>query len=386
VLTRDAREVYSKTLAVSLIFFLVIGSIQHLLQHRIHDRVFRWATAFALVQIIAIVSLSLGLLASRAWASMKKSIDDQLRPAIRDRVMALAFEGESWSSSVPERGPARRVLEESVAHALVTLKPPRRDRIAQFAVEWKFAAQWTEEFASSRSKSVRRRAISLLGPLSPIVGKTALSAALHDEDPIVRSEASRALLIQNDHAGVENVFRSLLSESLLVRALLASELKRHTRFWLNHTIPVLLEEGNRLEVERCLEMLIAWKRALPTFDVLPWLSRDRDRSLWPLLFALLPYVAVDDWIEDYLISALASNHVPLQCEAAKAAGRLRLERLIPALSATLHQDRQLGLASATAIAQMGEHGERHLEKIAAGSDRRAAAVAMEALEHITVRV
>ncbi|MGA8028228.1 MAG: hypothetical protein WB992_13885, partial [Bryobacteraceae bacterium] len=60
--------------------------------------------------------------------------------------------------------------------------------------------------------------------------------------------------------------------------------------------------------------------------------------------------------------------------------------LIPALSAALGQNRQLGLASATAIAQMGEPGERHLEKIVGESDGNAARVAMEALEHATVRL
>lgn len=382
---RRAWEVYGKTCGVSIGFWVGVACSEFLLRHAVHDRVLRWATAFALVQIIAVALQCLLLFSLRLYGQIKNSIYDQIRPAIRDRVMALAFEGETWASGVPEHGPARHVLEESIERALVSLKPPGRDRIARFAVDRGFGERWVKAYSSS-SKRERKRAVSLLGLISPVAGRTILPQALEDEDRGVRIEAYRALLTLGAPADVERVFRAVLNESLSMRCLLADELKRHARFLLAKTIPMLLENGERFEIARCFEILIAWRRALPGFDVGRWLAPDSDRSLWPLVFALLPYVAVEDWIEEHLAAALESGNPELECAAAEATGRLAIKRLIPHLSAALGRGKEVGLASARAIAQMGEAGERHLEKIAAGSDRRAAAIAMEALEQVTVRV
>lgn len=384
MIARDAWEVYSKTFAACLVVYLANLAVDLRLQPRIHDWVFRWAAAFAIVQTVAISLLSLYLVALRAYSRLKESIHDQIRPAIRDRVLALAFEGESWSSAVPGHGPGRHVLEESIAHALTTLKGSGRERIARFAVEHGFEAQWVKAF-SSRSKRVRKRAISLLGLISPVAGETVLPIALHDKHPAVRTEACRGLLIRGERPGIDKVFCSVLRESLLTRALLADDLKRHAPYLLRNTIPPLLEKPASLETARCFEILIAWKRALPSFDVAPWLSGEPNRFLWPLVLALLPYVSIDNSIEEHLISALESPDLEVQCAAAQAAGRLKRERLIPALSLALGQDKRLGLASANAIAQMGEPGERYLEKIVIGPDRNAAALAMEALERVTVK-
>ena len=380
--TRDACEVYAGAFAVCLGVYLVDQAVEWLLRPGIHDRPFRWAIASAIVQAIAIILLSLYLLLSRSYARMKESLYEQLRPAIRDRVLALAFEGESWSSGAPDHGPARHVLEESIAHTLTKLKASGRDRIARFALQQGFGSQWIK-ISSSRVVSERKRVISLLGFISPVAGSTVLPIALHDKHPGVRAEACRALLILGEPPAIDNVFQFVLSESLLTRALLADDLKRHASYLLSNTIPSLLKKATPLETVRCFEILIAWKRALPLFDLQPWLS-ERHRPLWPLVFALLPYVAINNSIEDCLISALESPDLELQCAAAQAAGRLKLWRLIPVLSAALGQDKRFALASAAAIAQMGEAGERSLHEIVIGLDQTAAAPAMEALERVTV--
>jgi hypothetical protein len=84
-------------------------------------------------------------------------------------------------------------------------------------------------------------------------------------------------------------------------------------------------------------------------------------------------------------SALKSDDLASQRAAAQAAGRLKLAHLIPLLSRTLNQESRVAVASAAALAQMGEAGQRTLQQIIAGPDRKAAAFAMEALEHLAVR-
>jgi HEAT repeat protein len=335
------------------------------------------------VQTGIILLLSLLLLSARAYARLKESLHEQIRPAIRDRVLALALEGESWSSEPPRRGPARQVLEENIADALTAVKAAGRERVARFAIQHGFAAQW-QDALSSDSKNERKRAISLLGLISPVAGNAALFAAIRDSDSGVRGQAYRALLMAGDTLSAEQVFQAVLRESLLIRALLADDLKRHAGYLLAHTIPRLLESATPAEAARCFEVLIAWKRAVPSFDVRPWLTREQDRLLAPLVLALLPYVLTEDSIADYVRAALENADSEVRRAAAEAAGRLKLARLIPALEAALFAERRVAVTAANALARIGEAGELVLEKIVVSADRKAAAVAMEALEHAAV--
>ena len=382
---RDSWDVYVKSGAVCMGVCLANLELELTLTPFISDRALRWASAFAVIQGAAIILLVVYLLGRRALAGLKDSIYEQLRPAIHERVSALALAGEKWSSVVPEHGAARHVLEESIANSLSTLKESGRDRIAQFAVDHGFSAQWIKAL-SSPLKRERKRAVMLLGLVSQAAGSSAIPAALGDNEPAVRIEAARALLMVGDLHHVDRVFRSMLRESLLVRALLASDLKLHARYLLANTIPEVLAEGSHVDIVRCLETMVAWKRALPSFDIRPWLAEPRDPLIWRLALAMLPYVPVDDSIGDHLLRALESTDLEVQCAAARAAGQLRIERLMPALALSLSQNRQLALSSATAMAQMGMPGERDLAKMVCRADREAAAVAMEALESLTVGV
>lgn len=383
-MTRDGWEVCIKTFLVCAAVYIVNQLVERQLAARIQDPGVRRAAAFAIVQAAAVVFLSFHLISNRAYTRVKENIYHQIRAAIRDRVLMLAFEGESWSSGVPTHGPARHVMEESVAHALTTLKSAGRDRVARFALEQGLVAEWVKTF-SNGSKRDRKRTIPLLGLVSPVAGSTVLPLALRDKNAAVRIEAFRALTL-GDRKDIDAVFRLVLRESLVVRALLAGDLKPHAPYLLANTIPALLIRASKFEVARCFEILIAWKRALPAFDIHPWLQGDPDPLLWPLVLALLPYAPVDDSVEEYVRSALNSGDLEVRCAAATAAGSLKLEHLIPALSATLSEDKRLALASATALARMGEAGERCLEEILVRGNRRAASFAMEALEHATVRV
>ena len=383
-MTSEAREVCFKTFLVCAGLYLASYFVGRVLAPKIPDKGLRSVTSFAIVQAVAVGLLGLTLLALRAYRRVRNGIYDQIRPVIRERVMSLAFEGESWPSDVPAHGLSRRVMEESIALALTTLKASGLNRVAAFALQEGFVREWVRAF-SSRSKRVRKRAVSLLGLVSPVAGRTVLGAAVSDEQAAVRVEAYRALISGDPHE-VDNVFRSWLQEPLLIRALLVIDLKRHAPHLLAGTIPALLQEATTLETLRCFEILIAWKRALPSFDIRPWLSTDADPKIRPLALALLPYVAVNDPVSEYLIHALNSVDPEVQCAAAKAAGVLRLEELIAPLAAALTQNRRFALAAANALARMGAAGKRCLEKTIVGSQRGAALVAMEALEHATVRV
>jgi hypothetical protein len=323
----NVREVFAKAVAVCVGLFVADEVVSLCLEHFIHERGFRWAVALIVTQGCAVACLSAYLVASRLYGRIINTVHSHIGPPLRDRVLALALEGESWPSDVPKHGPARSVLEESIADALSSLKGSARDRVARFAVEQGFQTDWMNAF-SSRSQTKRKRAISLLALISRVAGETLLPTALCNEFPAIRAVAYRGLLILGDPHRVDAAFRSVMAESFLVRALLVGELKRHAPLLLAETIPAFLERATPVEAARCFEILAAWETALPSFEIRPWIASENNRALWPFLLALFPYVATDVAIESFVASALDSDDLKVQCAAAEAAGSLRLERLI----------------------------------------------------------
>jgi len=384
-MARPAREVYAKTFAVCLALYLANRLVECHLPARIQEPDFRWAIAFILVQGCAVTWLSAWLLALRAYARAIRNIRGHIRPPIRDRLLALALEGESWMSNVPQRGLARRALEESIADALMALKGSGRDRIARFAVEHGFETEWSKSFCS-RSQTERKKAATLLAGISAMATKDVLINALHDEYPAIRAIAYRALLLVGDPAGIDTVFMALPGESFLIRALLVNDLKRRATYLLSHTIPLFLATASHVEAACCFEMLIAWKTGLPSLDIHPWTTPESDHCLWPFILALLPYVQTDAAIEDFVLSALNSRDAATRSAAADAAGHLKLEQSIPLLSAALADGKEVAVHAANALGQIGASGQRRLEQIITASNRTAALFAMEALERATVRL
>jgi HEAT repeat protein len=382
-------DVYAKVGAVCIALYLVNLGLASRLTPFIHDRSLRWTTAFALVQVIAILAIALYLLARRAYTRILESLYEQLRPAMRERVAALSLAGEAWSSVVPKRGPARQVLEETIAHSLAGVKDSGRNRLAQFAIDQGFEAHWVKALSSPRSRD-RKRAVSLLGLISERAGSSVIQAAMRDRHASVRIEAARALLVAGDPAHVDRVFRAALHEAPLTRALLTSDLKRHAGHLLANTIPAVLGKATPLESTRCLQFMLAWKRAAPSFAVAPWLNRPPSPEVWALALRMAPYAPLDDSIADHLLFALSSIDADVRCAAAGTAGRLKLERLLPALTLGLTQPgpqqfglksgKEFAIACAHAMAQIGTPGERRLEQLVSGPERGAAAIALEALE------
>lgn len=371
---------------------LVLALVNRALSGFIHDGALCWAAAFTLVELLATISIFACLLGRRSLKRFQNAIYDQIRPSIEDRVMALAFDGAVWSTAVPKQGHARFVLEQCLAHALRSLKDSGRHHVAQFAIDQGFARQW-EKAVVSRSPADRKHAISLLGLVHSVNRESIMQTALRDSDSDIRTEAARALLRVGDEETIDQVFRSLLRESLLIRVLLIGDLKKHARYLLSHTIPSVLgshgqSENNQQEVLNCLEILSIWKLALPALNAAQLLEQHgaENSRVLPLIMNLLPYLVVGDSVEQQIASALASPHADLdvQCAAAHAAGRLKLDGLIPMLDGLLSQQSCLALASATAMAQMGTRGASHLAMTVAGPDRKAAAAALEALEAITL--
>ena len=384
-------DVYAKSACLCLGALLATLALDRQLIPWVHVPELRLASAFSIVEVAAMIAVAAHLLLKRSYARYYNDICDQLRPAIQENVMALALEGRAWPTRMPLHGPARHVLEQCLAVALSGLRGSGRECISKFALERGFVKQWRKAF-QSRSVDERKRAISLLALVSGVESDALMRAAMHDRQPAIRTEAARALLAAGDPGVVDGIFRSVLSESLLMRVLLSGDLKRHARYLLANSVPEVLAENRQQETVNCLELLTSWKLAMPGFNIGPLLNEARSldqgcyQLVLPLLLSLLPYVSVEDSIEDQLLSALDTSDLEIQCAAARAAGRLRLNGLMPSLVRLLNQNARLASTAAEALAQMGALGERNLRAMVSGSDRRAAGAAMEALETLTVGV
>jgi len=375
-------RICAKTALVFLLAALATFALTHHFTPHFPDSTLRLALSFSLVQLAATITLALYLIAQRSCTRFQKNIHDQLRPALQENITALAFSGQAWPTAIPKQGPARQVLEECLSVALSGLRDSNRDRLAQFAWDQGFARQW-QHACSARNSSHRKHAIALLAAVARPETQALMEKALTDPDPAIRTEAARALLAAADPATVDRIFRAVLTESLLIRVLLTADLKRHARFLLSETIPAVLADSTSQQIVHCLEILSAWKLAIPGFDIAPLLNR---LEHLPLVVALLPYVQVPDTVEDHLRSALETPDLEVRCAAAHAAGQLKLNALLPTLLPLLNLNARLAAASAQALAQMGPEGERHLHAVLASGDRKASAAAMEALETLAVGI
>jgi len=375
-------RICAKTALVFLLATLATFALTHYFTPHFPDSTLRLALSFSLVQLAATITLALYLIAQRSCTRFQKNIHDQLRPALQENITALAFSGQAWPTAIPKQGPARQVLEECLSVALSGLRDSNRDRLAQFAWDQGFARQWRHA-CSARNSSHRKHAIALLAAVARPETQALMEKALTDPDPAIRTEAARALLSAADSVTVDRIFRAVLTESLLIRVLLTADLKRHARFLLSETIPAVLADSTSQQIVHCLEILSAWKLAIPGFDIAPLLNR---LEHLPLVVALLPYVQVPDTVEDHLRSALETPDLEVRCAAAHAAGQLKLNALLPTLLPLLNLNARLAAASAQALAQMGSEGERHLHAVLASGDRKASAAAMEALETLAVGI
>jgi len=374
--------IYSKSALVFLLAGVATAALNHNFTSHFADSTLRLALAFSLVQIAATLALALYLIAQRSYTRFQKNIADQLRPALQENITALAFSGQAWPVAVPKQRLARRVLEECLSVALSGLRDSGRERLSQFAWDQGFARQWQRDYRVSDPVQ-RKRSLALLAAVSRAESHAVMQEALQDADPAIRTEAARALLAAGDAATADRVFRAVLNESLLVRVLLTADLKRHARFLLSETIPAVLAESPSAQIVHCLEILSAWKLAIPGFDIAPLLER---LEHLPLVVALLPYVQVPEAVEEHLRLALEKPDIEVRCAAAHAAGQLKLHALLPTLLPLLNLNARLAAASARALAQMGPEGERHLHAVLAAGERKASAAALEALETLAVGV
>jgi hypothetical protein len=258
-----------------------------------------------------------------------------------------------------------------------------RDRLCDLALELTLVRDWCHD-AASKDRMVRRQAYTRLSfvcayePCRRLAGDLLLNA-LQDSDQEVRLPAARALVQSGTIEELGQVFRLAVSQSLLIRVLLAEDLRRHASELCEKAIPEVLGGDNPKHIVAALQILVAWERALPLDNLHRLLeSSNRDVRLEALRLAKLVPLSPEN--RSCLLRFLREGDDEENTLAALTAGRLRLQEAMPALARCLRiGTSELAGIAASALAEMPPKGWQTLQQIATGTDS-AALIAAAALD------
>jgi len=340
------------------------------------------STVLALAVVhLALIALVLGVLVVRkSWRSSRERTVGRAEPLAR-ALVAHHLGGRD------ERDELRRLrdrepeaVERVVADLLGSISGTELRRLATLAEDLGLTDRWRHELRRGGVET-RRRMVGRLGRLGGRRGAV-LHEALDDPHPSVRIEAARALIRGGTPAEVERVFELATVECLLVRAALAGDLRPHAAALGEQAIPRVLASARPRRVEVALEMIEAWAKSVPMPGVGALLRHPRP-GIRARAIRILPYAAADIDREREILLALDDDDGEPRIAAAAMAGRLRIERAVPALLENLHDpERAVAVAAAHALAEVGPEGWAALDRAARPDGGRAGSAALEALDRL----
>jgi hypothetical protein len=313
----------------------------------------------------------------------------ELEPVIREELAAYV----SGAGNLPklkelcER--SRRDVSDVLMSFQGTVAGGALALLCQSSIELGLIHDWCAE-ARAKHPIRRRRAFDRLAfmcafePCRRLAGDL-LREALDDPDPEVRFYACRSLAQTGSMAQIGRLFEASLSQPLLTRILLTEVLRRFAVPLCEREVMLALNSENTERVLACLEMLVAWERAVPIPD-LHILIRSPDRRIRLLALRLAPLVPLETVDLNAIIPMVMDSDLEAATGAAVLLGRLRVEDALPTLARSLRfGDATLARASAEALALMPPKGWTTLQEMSSSSNPLAAGVASEALAQVRQR-
>jgi len=343
------------------------------------------SVAACLLGVYALFLIAMfAVLWKRASGRLQRAVHARTHtPQIRDALVNY-LSGSNDQTLIREFARTERGdLEDTLLEFHGTVGGSARDRLCGLALELTLVHDWCNE-ANSKDRLVRRKAYARLSfvcayePCRRVAGDLLLQA-LKDGDPEVRLSAARALVQSGTIDELGQVFRLAVSQSLLIRILLAEDLRRHATELCERAIPEVLFGDNSKQTVAALQILVAWERALPLADLHKLLESDqREVRLEALRLAKLVPLSMEN--RSALLRFLREGDEDENTQAALTAGRLRLQEALPSLARCLRTGTsELAGIAASALAEMPPKGWQTLQEIAGGCDT-AALIAAAALE------
>jgi hypothetical protein len=337
------------------------------------------ALAFTALQFFASAVIVAVLFITRRLAEIRSSRAQRVMPRIREELAAYAAgqDQRSGLATLFRRYPEE--FEACLAQFLLFVRGIEQQRLCDLTVEIGLVSQWEKRYRA-RSTAKRKSAVEQLAHVKHPAALKTLLLALSDQDESIRIQASSALVRSGGVQEVERVFAFALTQPLLVRALLAEELRPHLPLLAGRAILESLRSGRRDQILGTLDLIEAWRRGL-SLPLVSTLLRNPDPEIRAKAWRVLPFVGATDDLAENISDAILDSSESVSAAAATTAGRLKLHSAVPALTRRLRgEGGRVVLAAARALSQIGSNGLSILETEMAAGTRSSAAVALEALE------
>jgi HEAT repeat protein len=337
--------------------------------------------SFTIVQTMAIILILAGLMTRKAVATARERFIQRWTPMARERMIAHLMGEDALRELRDIAGRSPAAVERCAEDLLASISGTELETLSELAQDLGLVDRWRRRIDRGDVDS-RRRAIAILGRLSGQRVNGALHAALEDPQEAVRLEAARALLRSDGMDDLERIFEFATLETPFLRAILVEDLRPHALTLSEQAIPRVLASGRPEQVRVALEMIEAWQKTLPVPGVAALLRHPR-AELRAQALRVLPYVSADVDVGRETRLALDDESPAVRIAATRVAGRLGMADAVLELRRQLrHPDRNVAVAGAYALAEVGPEGWNVLEATVRTEDSTAAMAALEALERV----
>jgi hypothetical protein len=356
----------------------------HLLRSHIPQEALSLAIAFLSMQALSIL---LQLAISFSIKHRRESIEERARrtqPVIRQYLAAHVAGGDHTTELLKLCRHHRDQVEICVVEALTALKGYGQERIAALAESLQLVQVWKTRL-SSRDADRRKEAVEYLGFLQRSDLRPVFEKCLTDPDVLVCAAACRSLLDLPDLPDTAaRLFRMVIEGPLLLRTMVAGELRKHTLELSRKGLPEIAAETEESYIVAGLGMLESWQRALHVPKVAS-LAVHPSADVRAAAIRSLAFVETGGDTESLTLAALEDRNPEVRLAAVRASSERRLLPAIPSLERQLHSDNEAcALAACDALATLGEEGRSILQDCILSSNRRLAARALEALAAVQV--
>lgn len=348
----------------------------------VFDRELSWVLSGALVLGIGLLVLLTCVVALRFRDDRRDERARRVEPEIREAISAcLASDAGLGLVYTKHKLPALFAeypveVSDCFRQVFLALKGQHGQRLSDIANAIGLGKYWQQVYDEGKTPE-RVGIIRALAHVAPGEAPDLLHEALRDRDSSIRVEAARTLAEVGSGGQVDEVYEFARSQSLLVKAVLAEDLRQHAVMLANGPLGADLLSDDLARVQHALDMLRAWSTSLEVS--LDRLLLHANRSLRIQALDLITPIQVTPETQKAVEANLANEPPEVLEAAALAAGRLYLTDLLPDLAQLLSGDHgRVCSAAARALSRMG-HLEPLKELIRTGASPGAEA-ALEAFQ------
>jgi hypothetical protein len=340
------------------------------------------AVAFLCMQTIAIsMQLAISFSIKRRGETIEARAA-RTQPVIREHLAAHVSGANCTPQLLKLSRRYRDQVEICVVEALGAVQGYGRERISALALSLALPDTWKKRL-SSRHSHRRKEAVEFLGLLGRSDLRGTFENCLADPDLLVRAAASRSLL-DLDQPDTARLFQLAIESPLLLRAMLAGDLRKHSIAVSRRGLPESLVGIKQPGIVAGLGVVEAWGRSLRVPEVAA-LTAHSSLEVRAAAIRSLAFVETSHDTESLILAALGDINAEIRLAAVQACSQRRLQSAIPSLERQLRSsDAACMSASCHALAMMGQEGWDILEDCVLNPDRALAAEALAALAAVQV--